>query len=149
MDPFRHGQTIHYLCYSIIYILQWLPIHKLLTMPWLIHLSLMLEDSIPWYRTSLTSQLLQQGGINQTNSALHSFRNSTATTTTATGFPAWLIKSLGRWNSDAYLIYIRYPNTVLSAILYMLNSYSADASNQPSWDPDSWKKTSDITLAML
>jgi len=80
--------------------------------------------------------LLQQGGINQTNYALHSFRIGAVTTAAAAaGFPAWLIKTLGRWNSDAYLTYIRCPNTVLSAVPRMLAS--ADASNQPSWDPDS------------
>jgi len=93
----------------------------------------MLKDSP--LDTELVRHLLQQGGINQTNYAMYSFRIGAATTATAAGFSAWLIKTLGRWKSDAYLTYICYPNTVLSAIPHMLAS--VDASNQPSCDPDS------------
>ena len=50
--------------------------------------------------------LFQQGGINQSNYASHSFRIGAATTAAAAGIPAWLIKTLGRWNSKAYLAYI-------------------------------------------
>ena len=53
--------------------------------------------------------LLQQGGINQANYASHSFRIGAATTAAAAGIPAWLIKTLGRWSSNAYMTYIRCP----------------------------------------
>ena len=53
----------------------------------------------------------------------------------ATGIPAWLIKTLGRRNSNAYLTYIRCPNTILSAVPHVLSG--VDATNQPPWDPDS------------
>ena len=79
--------------------------------------------------------LLKQGGINQLNYASHNFRIGAATTAAAAGLPAWLIKTLGRWNSDAYLTYIRCPNTVLSAVPHKLAN--TDATNQPSWDPNS------------
>ena len=51
--------------------------------------------------------LLQQGGINQADYASHSFRVGAATTAAAMGIPAWLIKTLGRWRSNAYMDYIQ------------------------------------------
>ena len=81
--------------------------------------------------------LLQQSGINDGNYASHSFRIGAATTAAAAGIPGSLIKVLGRWNSDAYLTYIQCPDTVLSAVPRILSG--ADATHQPSWDPDlSW-----------
>jgi len=62
--------------------------------------------------------LLQQGGINQTNYASHSFRIDTATTAAAAGSLAWLIKTLGRWNSDAYLTYISAALTKFSQLFH-------------------------------
>ena len=105
----------------------------------LMNLSLVLEDSIPSHKKALTRYcaiyILQQGGINQVNFASRSFRIAALTTATATGIPAWLIKTLGRWNSDAYLTYIQCPNEVLPAVPHILST--ADATNQPLWDPDS------------
>lgn len=39
----------------------------------------------------------------------HSFRIGAATTAAQAGVPAWLIKTMGRWSSDAYMVYIRTP----------------------------------------
>ena len=78
--------------------------------------------------------LLQQGGFNHENYASHSFRIGAATTAAAAGLPAWLIKTLGRWQSDAYLTYIQCPSSVFSAVPQMLAK--ADAREQPPWDPD-------------
>ena len=79
--------------------------------------------------------LLHQGGINELSYASHSFRIGAATTAAAAGLPAWLIKTLGRWSSNAYLSYIRCTDSVLSAVPRVLAG--ADASSQPSWNPDS------------
>ena len=80
--------------------------------------------------------LLQQGGINQADYASHSFRIGAATTAAATDIPAWLIKTLGRWSSNAYMDYIRCPRTAPFFTVPRILS-NADATYQPSWDPDS------------
>jgi len=51
-------------------------------------------------------QLLLQAGLNSREYALYSFRIGTTTTAAAADLPAWKIKSLGRWASNAYLSYI-------------------------------------------
>ena len=75
--------------------------------------------------------LLQQGGFNHINYSSHSFRIGAAATA---GLPPWLIKKLGRWHSDAYLTYLRCPDSVLSSVPQVLAS--TDASHPPPWDPD-------------
>jgi len=64
---------------------------------------------------------------------MHSFRISAATiaAAAASGFPAWVIKTLRRWNGNAYLTYIycRYT-AVVSAVSCMLAG--TDATNQIS-----------------
>ena len=78
--------------------------------------------------------LFQQAGFNHINYASHSFRIGAATTAAAAGLPPWLIKTLGRWHSDAYLTYIRCPDSVFSVVPQMLAK--TDADHQPPWDPD-------------
>ena len=46
----------------------------------------------------------------------HSFRIGAATAAASAGVPAHVIKMLGRWNSDAYMLYIRTPRETLAAI---------------------------------
>ena len=79
-------------------------------------------------------QLFQQAGFNHINYASHSFRIGAATTAAAAGLPPWLIKTLGRWHSDAYLTYIRCPDSIFSVVPQMLAK--TDADHQPPWDPD-------------
>jgi len=63
----------------------------------------------------------------------HSFMIGAATTAAAEGFPAWLIKSLGRWSSDAYLTYIRYLQEVIQN--YPSRLARANVTHQQSWIP--------------
>lgn len=59
---------------------------------------------------SLTNNLralLHVCGLDSANFAPHSFCFSAATTAGAVGLPDWLIKVLGRWNSNAYQLISR------------------------------------------
>ena len=58
-------------------------------------------------------QLLQQAGYNPQIYCTHSFRIGATTTSAAAGIPPWLIKTLGRWNSDAYLTYVQTPTALI------------------------------------
>jgi len=84
--------------------------------------------------TSVIRQLLSNAGLNHMEFASHSFRIGAATTAAAAGLPAWMIKSLGRWSSNAYLSYIHRQPQLTSAIHQLLAR--TDASNQVPWDPD-------------
>ena len=63
--------------------------------------------------TDTIFRLLQQGSFHSQSYSCHSVRIEAATTAAAEGFPAWLIKSLGRWSSEAYLTYVRCPQEVV------------------------------------
>ena len=75
------------------------------------------EDGAPLTRLNLNVRLqkvLSAAGW-QGRYTLHSFRVGAATTAAALGFPEHLIKALGRWNSDAYKLYIRLSVARLQA----------------------------------
>ena len=56
---------------------------------------------------------LAETDIDQQKYCGHSFRIGTATTAAATGMEDGVIKTLGRWESVAYLQYIRLPRDQL------------------------------------
>ena len=63
----------------------------------------------PLSRLHVTDRLrsiLAEAGI-QGNFSSHSFRIGAATSAHAAGLPDSLIRTLGRWSSDAYLVYVR------------------------------------------
>ena len=69
------------------------------------------SDGRPLTRQQLSSFLqstLHGAGYSGAYSG-HSFRIGAATTAAARGVPDHLIKTLGRWSSEAYQIYIRTP----------------------------------------
>ena len=78
--------------------------------------------------------LLQLAGYDQHSYASHSFRIGAATTTAATGLPAWLIKAMGRWSSDAYQTYIQCLASTLQAIPVYFPELMLP--NSHTWDPD-------------
>ena len=78
--------------------------------------------------------LLQLAGYDQHSYASHCFRIGAATMAASAGFPAWLIKAMGRWSSNAYQIYIQGPVSTLQDIPRVLSR--TNAAQQPPWDPD-------------
>ena len=69
------------------------------------------ENGQPLTRTQLSNFLqstLSAVGITGTYSG-HSFRIGAATTAAQLGLPDHLIKTMGRWSSDAYQLYVRTP----------------------------------------
>ena len=56
---------------------------------------------------------LAQAGVDASLYSGHSFRIGAATTAAARGIPDSLIKTMGRWESSAYTLYIRTPKDQL------------------------------------
>ena len=139
-DPFRRGQSIHiypnnssfcpvraFTFYASKF--RTTPPHKLVFCA---------GTFSPLTRQKLTEiirYLLTQAGMCPSNYASHSFRIGAATTAAAAGLPTWLIKTLGRWSSDAYLTYVHCPNNVIASVPTVLSS--AIVTDQPTWNPDS------------
>ena len=59
---------------------------------------------------------LREKGIDDTKYAGHSFRIGAATSAAAVGVEDSLIKTLGRWESSAYLAYVKIPRERLAAV---------------------------------
>ena len=59
---------------------------------------------------------LGQAGLESSEYVGHRFRIGVAATVAAQGLPEWMIKSLGRWQSSAYLTYIRTHKETLCAV---------------------------------
>ena len=64
---------------------------------------------------TMLHSVLQKLGFQPTIYAGHSFRIGAATTAAATGLPDYLIKALGRWSSECYILYIHTPRKSLQA----------------------------------
>jgi len=79
--------------------------------------------------------LLQQAGYCPKLYCTHSFRIGAATTSAAAGLPPWLIKTLGRWNSDAYLTYVRTPSSLITSAQTILARTIVPEDITP-WNPD-------------
>ena len=69
--------------------------------------------------TALRSAL-RSAGIPEHNYAGHSFRIGAATTAAQNGVPESIIKTMGRWESAAYMLYIRTPRETLCAVAQSL-----------------------------
>ena len=81
------------------------------------------SDGRPLTRDRFVSSLrkaLSECGINPTLYAGHSFRVGAATTAALHGIQDSLIKTLGRWDSSAYMIYIRTPQSTLVSVAKLL-----------------------------
>ena len=70
------------------------------------------EDGQPLSRDHFVHYLkeaLGRCGIDSGRYSGHSFRIGVATTAAQAGVPDHLIKAMGRWNSEAYQVYIQSP----------------------------------------
>lgn len=120
-DPFRQGCTLRlapsgHTCLCPAYALQTLlnHHHPLPDQP-----LFTLSSGSPLTRRTLNltiKHLASYTGLNPSEYASHSFRIGAATTASSVGLPDSLIKSLGRWHSEAYQRYIRTPPTLLDNV---------------------------------
>ena len=74
------------------------------------------------YFVSVVRGALQKAGVDQSKYCGHSFRIGAATTAVARGMEDSIIKTLGRWQSVAYLQYVRIPRNQLAAYSKLLCS---------------------------
>ena len=77
------------------------------------------RDGTPLTRDQLVREVkkaLRASGLDDSCYSGHSFRIGTATAAAAAGVPADLIKMLGRWESNAYQLYVRTPRETLASI---------------------------------
>ena len=72
----------------------------------------------------------------------------TATTAAAAGLPPALIKTLGRWKSNAYETYIQYPPSSLYAVSSLLSHADVRAQNL-AWNPDNHIACIEGNLSMI
>jgi hypothetical protein len=61
-------------------------------------------------------QALAAAGLDCSAYAVHSFRRGAATTAAQVGIQDSLIQTLGRWQSAAYMLYLRTPRETLCAV---------------------------------
>ena len=83
------------------------------------------DNVLPLTRARLVDHMheaLAKAGIDQSRYSGHSFRIGAATTAAARGIEDSLIKTLGRWESSAYQLYIRTPWDQVAAITRTLSS---------------------------
>ena len=83
------------------------------------------QNGAPLTRSSFVSrvtQALTTAGIDSSKYSGHSFRIGAASTAAARGIDDSLIKTLGRWKSSAYLLYVRIPRERLASLCPVLSS---------------------------
>ena len=66
--------------------------------------------------------VLEQSGLDASKYCSHSFRIGAATTAAAKGLEDYLIQTLGRWKSLAYLDYVKIPGHQLAFYSRVLSS---------------------------
>ena len=122
-DPFRKGCCLYIglgrppLC-ALSAIMNYLPLRGQSPGP-----LFLLSNGQPLSRTLLTHLLkdvFATAGI-QGSFSSHSFRIGAATVAARMGVPDHLIQAMGRWNSDAYKLYIRTPAEALAQVTSLLS----------------------------
>lgn len=72
--------------------------------------------------TEVIREALEAVGLPRHQFAGHSFRIDAATTAAKAGVEDSMIRMLGRWNSSAFLVYIRTPREQLAQFSKLLSS---------------------------
>ena len=67
-------------------------------------------------------EALSASGVECSRYSGHSFRNGAASVAASRGVPDATIKTLGRWESSAYLLYIKLPREHLANISEMISN---------------------------
>ena len=91
-----------------------------------------MENGLPLTRSCFVTWLreaLVNAGLESQQYSGHSFRAGAASTAAAMGLEDSLIKTLGRWESSAYLIYLRLPREDLQSVSKRLAQYGKNPSN--------------------
>ncbi len=81
------------------------------------------QDGSPLTRDSFVQrvkQTLKKAGFDSSQYVGHSFRIGAATKAAACGIQDSLIKTLGRWESSAYLAYVKIPRETLAGVSHRL-----------------------------
>ena len=124
-DPFRHGVSIflgktgNQLC-PVAALAAYLAIRGSQSGPFF-----QFRDGHPLSRERFVTKVreaLTEAGLDASKFAGHSFRIGAATTAAARGVEDSLIKTLGRWESSAYLLYVRIPRERLAGLSTVLSS---------------------------
>ena len=76
--------------------------------------------------------ILTEANVDQTAYSGHSFHIGAATSAARAGIPAHVIKMLGRWESEACLLYVRMPQEFLAQVSSLLASPSEFTANNSS-----------------
>jgi len=125
MDPFRKGVMVYVgktgneLC-PVMASTAYLAIRGTRPGPFFCH-----RDGTPLTRPQFVEQvrlILSQAGYNPELYASHSFRIGAVSTAAACGIEDSTIQTLGRWESAAYLRYVRIPREKLANISKSLSN---------------------------
>ena len=124
-DPFGKGVEIYFgrtnapIC-PVLGLLSYMAVRPATasSSPLLIH-----ADGSPLTRDQfvrMVRKTLRAANIDQTGYSGHSFHIGAASTAAMAGIPAYFIKMLGRWESEAYNLYIRTPRASLAAVSQLI-----------------------------
>ena len=126
-DPFRKGvkvflgRTDNHLC-PVAAVAAYMAVRGNTSGPFF-----MLKNGRPLSRETLVRKLreaLGSTGVDVSCYSGHSFRIGAATTAASVGIEDSLIKTLGRWESAAYLLYVRVPRDKLASVSKRLAGHS-------------------------
>ena len=127
-DPFRHSVTVRITPSGNSHLCPTKALVNLISKPYVTHPNaplLQWSDGSRITRPSFNNvikRLAHNTGLNENNFSTHSFRIGAATTASAAGISDALIRTLGRWSSDAYQLYIHTPDSILDTVPHSLVS---------------------------